>query len=282
VSATKSGQSGNFPRFGGWHRLALMLAGLLANLAIRSPQAARNQTKTASDIAARSIGNATTGETATSWPIVITFWLLVAVPLGWGTWQTLRGRRHFFGDGGAGSVGGSTAREDPPHACQGSDPEAGHGSTPLLAWVAGFLAPPSFAFLGVHAAATTAAAGWAASAAARGRWLPRSPLTASALSLRWPSPRLPSSPPRGFPFSVSSDPAPVDREPVFCSLEPASLCDLPCRDSRRGCANHPSPHGRPHAALALLIHLLPEAARGGSQGLALRAGLHAPESVARG
>jgi len=68
----------------------LLAAGLLANLAIRSLQAARNQTKTASDIAARSIGNATTGETATSGPIVITFWLLVAVPLGWGTWQTLR------------------------------------------------------------------------------------------------------------------------------------------------------------------------------------------------
>jgi len=74
----------------------LLAAGLLANLAIRSPQAERNHTKTASDIAARSIGNAAIGETATSWPIVIAFWLLVAVPLGWGTWQTLRQASALF------------------------------------------------------------------------------------------------------------------------------------------------------------------------------------------
>jgi len=32
----------------------------------------------------------------TNWPIVIAFWLLVAVPLGWGTWQTLRQASALF------------------------------------------------------------------------------------------------------------------------------------------------------------------------------------------
>lgn len=75
---------------------SLLAAGLLANLAIRSPQTARNPTKTASDIATRAIDNATTADTITNWPIVITFWLLVAVPLGWGTWQTLRQASALF------------------------------------------------------------------------------------------------------------------------------------------------------------------------------------------
>ena len=68
----------------------LLAVGLLANLAIRSPQAPGEHSQAADAVAAPSIGPASSVNAATNWLLVIAFWLLVAVPLGWGTWQTLR------------------------------------------------------------------------------------------------------------------------------------------------------------------------------------------------
>jgi hypothetical protein len=68
----------------------LLAAGLLANLAIRLPQAARKRTQPATDVVSPTLVHAPVVGTAAHWPRVIAFWMLVAVPLGWGTWQTLR------------------------------------------------------------------------------------------------------------------------------------------------------------------------------------------------
>lgn len=75
-----------------YDRTMLLLAGLLAigliaNLAIRPPRRAPSEGSRA-PAPAPSVGRAPTA--AAEWPLVIAFWLVVLVPLAWGTWQTLR------------------------------------------------------------------------------------------------------------------------------------------------------------------------------------------------
>lgn len=68
----------------------LLAVGLLANLAIRPvrPSEARRP------LVARGADPRAAGDT--SWPLVIAFWLLVTLPLAWGTWQTLRQAAALF------------------------------------------------------------------------------------------------------------------------------------------------------------------------------------------
>ena len=70
---------------------ALLAAGLVANLAIRptrqpSPQGADVAITSATPPTARAGG----------WGMVLALWLLVTVPLAWGTWQTLRQAAALF------------------------------------------------------------------------------------------------------------------------------------------------------------------------------------------